>query len=340
MTRVPFIEVKQARRTFILTALPARLLGKISYAARRRQDDEEGAVQRVLNQSRIGGIKSFALSDGDFPASIVLNWVGGQLDRQGSELVITDQERQAQILDGQHRVAGLVEAIEERMNIGDQMIPVTIYEALNARECANIFLSINTEQKPVPKSLVYDLYGIASAELIDHAADRARDITVSLNEIGQAYADMIKFPNTPRRRGGINLSTAVSAIKPLVTEKGTLDQIGASSLETQRQIIQNFFTALSSKLGERWTDNDNAFLYAGGFLGAIEFLHLKMIPYCILQGSFEASEIAKAIKLNEGDMVRQDELKGLGGKDAPKRVFERLVDVFTPTESAQPKFKL
>lgn len=340
MPRFPYITVTQARRSFFLTALPADLLGRISYASVRRQDDEEGAVQRVLNQSRIVGIKAFALQDGDFPASIALNWVGPGLEIDGNEIIIPDQPRSAQILDGQHRVAGLSEAISERPSLAEQIIPVAIYEGLDTRECANIFLSINTEQRPVPKSLVYDLYGIASAELIDQAADRARDITISLDEEGQAYEGLLKFPNTPRRRGGIALSTAVSAIKPLVAEKGTLDQIGASSLEMQRQIIQNFFSALADKYGEKWTDISNAFMYAGGFIGAVEFLHLKVIPYCVLRGTFERSEISKAIRFDEGDMILQEELKGLGGKDAPKRVFDRLLDAFRPSENTSVQFRL
>lgn len=340
LERAPFIKVQQARRSFLLTALPAALLVQISYAAIRRQNEEEGAVQRVLNQSRIGGIKAFALQDGDFPASIALNWVGPDLQIEQEILIIPDLPRSAQILDGQHRVAGLGEAIKERPELANQMIPVAIYSGLNTRECADIFLSINTEQKPVPKSLVYDLYGIASAELIDQAADRARDITVSLNDDGQAYDGLIKFPNTPRRRGGIALSTAVSAIKPLVTEKGTLDQIGASSLEVQRQIVQNFFSALSDNYGERWTDPSNAFLYAGGFTGALEFLHFKIIPYCVLKGSFQKITIAKAMRLEGGDIIRQEDIKGLGGRDAPKRVFDRLVDAFHPSGHADTKFKL
>ena len=74
--QLPYIEVKQSKQSFLLCALPASVLSKISYAAVRRRDEEEGAVQRVLNQHRIAGIKSFAAQGGDFPASIVLNWVG------------------------------------------------------------------------------------------------------------------------------------------------------------------------------------------------------------------------------------------------------------------------
>lgn len=336
----PFIEVNQTRRTFILTALPAGLLARISYAAVRHRDQEEGAVQRVLNQSRIGGIKTFALQGGDFPASIVLNWVNGKpLVRKGNEVEILDEARSAQIIDGQHRVAGIEEAIREQPDMANQLIPVAIYEGLDTVQCANIFLSINTEQRPVPKSLVYDLYGIASEDLVDQAAVRARDIALCLSEPGQAYFAQIKMPNSPRQKGGVALSTAVAAIKPLVAEKGLLEQIGAASLETQKAIFQNYFNAIANSYGERWSERDNAFLYAAGFVGAIEFLQLKMIPYCINLKSFKQETIQEALPIDQSDLIRQEEVRGLGGKDAPKRVFDRMLEFFRPQE-AEANFEL
>lgn len=175
MPDFPFIAVKQQRREFILTALPAGLLTEIAYAAVRHQDDEEGAVQRVLNQSRISGIKSFAEQGGDFPTSIVLNWMKGSLNRtSGSYVTIPSESRSAQILDGQHRVAGLKDAIVDKPTLSDTLIPVAIYEGLDTVQCANIFLSINTEQRPVPRSLVFDLYGIASQDLGNYIREKAR----------------------------------------------------------------------------------------------------------------------------------------------------------------------
>lgn len=334
MPAFPFIEVTQARRSFILTAIPAGLLAKISYAAVRHRDDEEGAVQRVLNQSRIAGVKSFALQGGDFPASIVLNWVSpNALVRADRAVEIPDEARAAQIIDGQHRVAGIEEAIRDRPETSGHLIPVAIYEGLDTVQCANIFLSINTEQRPVSRSLVYDLYGIASEDLVDQAAVRARDIALCLSELGQAYYAQIKMPNSPRQKGGVALSTAVSAIKPLVAEKGLLEQIGAASLETQKSIFQNYFNAIADSYGERWTERNNAFLYAAGFMGAIEFLQLKMIPYCVNRKSFKQEVIQRALPIDRGDLIRQEEVRGLGGKDAPKRVFERMLDFFQPQEA-------
>lgn len=340
MARLPYIEIQQARHSLIVTALPVKLLTYISYAAVRHVDQEEGAVQRVLNHSRIAGIRAFALQDGDFPTSIVLNAVGGRLERDRVCIEIPEVVRSAQIIDGQHRVAGLREAMNERPEYGNYMVPITIYESLTTQECANIFLSINTEQRPAPRSLVYDLYGISSPDLVDQAAVRARDIALSLGEDDQAYAGLIKLPNSRRQKGGIALSTAVSSIKPLVAEKGILEQIGADSLEIQTQIFCNFFNAISDKYGDLWLEKDNAFLYAAGFVGAVEFLQSRIIPYCTTKKSFKKELIASTLHFDQSDLIKQEEVKGLGGKDAPRKIFDRLNKFFVPEKIDSTSFEL
>lgn len=295
--RINYSSVTQGNHTFLLTIIPAGILTRICYASVRRQDDEEGAVQRILNQSRITSIKNFALQNGIFPASIVLNWVNEPLDKDQNSLEVPDRSRIAQIIDGQHRIAGIKAAIDENPDMEHLQLPVAIYENLNTTECANIFLSINTEQRPVPRSLVFDLYGIANEELIDPSAYRARDIAMALNSEGAPYNELIKLPNSPRQKGGIALSTAVSAIKPLVETKGLFDQVGASSLEVQTTILRNFFEVLSEKYMDKWQDKNNAFIYASGFVGAIDFLKLKLIPYCTNRKSFKKELISETIKL-------------------------------------------
>lgn len=338
--KLDFTEVTQGNHSFFLTVMPAGLLTKISYAAVRRQDNEEGAVQRILNQSRIISIKNFALQNGIFPASIVLNWNSDPINTENNQIEIPDEERIAQIIDGQHRVAGIRAAIEENPEISNLQLPVAIYENLNTTECANIFLSINTEQRPVPRSLVFDLYGIANEELIDPSAYRARDIAMALNMEDAPYSELIKLPNSPRQKGGIALSTAVSAIKPLIEPKGLFEQVGATSLETQTTIFKNFFEAISEKYGDKWQDRNNAFIYAAGFVGAVDFLKLVLIPYCTNRKSFKKDLISETIKIDQTNLILQDEVKGLGGKDAPKKVYERLLDSFEPLEEEHGAFEL
>jgi DGQHR domain-containing protein len=286
-------------------------------------------VQRILNTRRIASVKNFTIEVGDFPGSVILNWISNEnpIIRDNNFLTVRDEPFSAQIIDGQHRVAGIKAAIEEKSEIASLEIPVAIYENLSTRECADIFLSINTEQKTVPRSLVFDLYGVASEPVVDPAAVRARDIALSLNEEEKSpYFDQIKLPGAPTRKGGIALSTAVMALKPLVEERGSFEQIGVSELELQKQIILNFFQALKNRYGELWEKKTNAFNYASGFVGAIELFKLKIIPYCNQERSFTVDTIEGIMTLDKQNLIYQDEVKGLGGTEATKRVYERLVD--------------
>ena len=156
----------------------------------------------------------------------------------------------AQIVDGQHRVEGIREALETSPEVANLELCVAIYEKLTTKECADIFLSINTEQKPVDRSLVFDLYGIADDKIVDPAALRARDIAMFLDGSESPYNGLIKLPGQPRRKGGIALSTVVAAIKPLVEPKGDLEQLGIAELEIQKRIVLNLFLVLRDKYGK------------------------------------------------------------------------------------------
>lgn len=339
--KAPYIETKQGDRKFLLTKLPASIVTEISYAAIRGQNDEEGAVQRVLNQGRINSIKAFTLQGGDYPNAVVLNWVSqtNKITTNNGALAFTTGEGLAQLIDGQHRIAGIKAAIEEEKGLGKLELPVVIYRNLSTQECADIFLSINTEQKPVPRSLVFDLYGVASENIVDHAAVRARDIAMFLNEPGSPYEGEIKMPGSAKRQGGIPLSSAVTGIKPLVEDNGVFEQIAVTELELQKQIILNWFTALQHTYGDNWNDKGNVFQYASGFLAAMDFLRLQLIPYCNTQESFEVKTIQTALKLS-GALIYQAEVKGQGGAEAQKKIYARLQEAFTPAKAkASSKFK-
>src|SRR3989338_6278105 len=107
------IDIRQGNRRFFITKLPAQSVCAISYAAIRNVDEEEGSVQRLLNSRRVASIKDFTLEGGDFPNCIILNWVSKEnpiLHSSGS-ISFSEQPRSAQIIDGQHRVAGIEAAI-------------------------------------------------------------------------------------------------------------------------------------------------------------------------------------------------------------------------------------
>jgi DGQHR domain-containing protein len=172
----------------------------IYYVAVRGRDEEEGAVQRILNRQRIQSIKDFVLNGNMFYNTFILNWT-----EENFTPTITDDKielrlvaKAAQVIDGQHRLAGLESAMQQMPAIGEQDILVSLCVKLSTKEAARIFLNINSEQKPVQKSLIYDLFGEVE-DNVDHAVVRASDIAHELNEnTDSPFYKAIKYPGSPR----------------------------------------------------------------------------------------------------------------------------------------------
>lgn len=339
------VVINQNARNFYLTKMSARDLIQISYASVRNRDMEDGAVQRLLNPRRIDSIKEFTINGGDYPSCIVLNWVDDKDQLQIADGVISVpiKDRVAQIIDGQHRVEGIRAAIKAQPSIGSLEVPVALYEHLSTQQCADIFLSINTEQKPVQRSLVFDLYGLASQHVIDPAAVRARDIATLLNEQeGSPFKGLIRLPGkdtaNTKKEGkklstGVDLSTVVTSLKPLVEEKGIFEQVGVAELQMQTSALLNFFEVLKEWYGGLWLDKDNVFLTAAGFSGAVDFVKNKLVFYCKSKGSFEKSTIKEAMDLEPQAVILRSHLKGMQGRHALRAVSEMLVERFTPKVS-------
>jgi DGQHR domain-containing protein len=231
--------------------------------------------------------------------------------------------------------------MEENHNLAALHIPIALYEGLSTQECAYIFLSINTKQKPVPRSLVYDLYGIADEQLVDAAATRARDIAMALHhDEDSPYFEQTKLPGSPRRKGGIALSTAVAAIKPLVEDKGDFEQRGISELEMQKKVVKNLFSALRELYESSWEDHVNAFMFASGFVGAIDFLRTKLLTYGQARSDYTKELFKDVLRSLKGDLILQQEAKGKGGKDAPNFIRERLTNLFEPGNKEPAKIRV
>jgi DGQHR domain-containing protein len=340
---VPYVTAKQQGKTFFVTSLTAVDVVRISYVARRGVHDEEGAVQRLLNPARINGIRDFVLSGGSFPVSLVLNWSDTATAPRvrAGKLVIQNSPRSAQIIDGQHRVLGLAAAIEKNKALAKLELPVTLYSGLSTQECADIFLSINTEQKPVHRSLVFDLYKVASNYIVDPAALRAGDLASELNERKDSpFLDYVNFPGSPKGKKGLALSTIVSAVKPLVEDKGVFEQVGLMELQMQSQFLINFFSVLRDAYGAEWESPSNVFRMAAGFVGALEFVKNKLVVHCNITGNFTAAAIAAVLKISEGSLIYRESIEGLQGRRAFNYVANALEDIFDPSQNKGRKIKV
>jgi hypothetical protein len=107
---------------------------------------------------------------------------------------------------------------------------------------------------------------------------------------------------------------------------------GIKELERQTSVLINLFTALREKYGDQWDATDNAFLYASGFVGALQLFKNKLIDYCRRHKSFKKDTISGALKLTPSRLIKQSEVRGQSGSSGASMIYDRLLDVFDPGE--------
>ncbi|MCK5717760.1 MAG: DGQHR domain-containing protein [Thiomargarita sp.] len=332
--KISATQFEQSGIIFWSCILKCKYLVKIGYVARRADSDKahmfmpnkEGAVQRLLNQKRIKSIKNFVLEGGMFPNGIILNWTSDDLLRfNNNHLELQIGSQMAQIIDGQHRIAGINAALKEKAEVGNIEIPTIFTQQLSTAKCAQIFLSINSEQKPVPKSLVYDLYPIAFPKR-DYLIDRATDIAEKLNnDTDSPYRDYIKYPKTRRMVGGIPLSVVVTHLKKFIKKTdGVFEKYQICTLEKQTKVLFNYFSVFETAYGQYWTKTSNPFIFATGFNAALDILRSDLLQLCFAKKDFSKEMFFSLLKFDKTHLIEQSEIKGLSGDAAKEKITKKL----------------
>lgn len=299
------------------------------YVAVRGKNKEKAAVQRVLSTKRISDISNYVLSGNMFLNTFILNWANEECDLivSENEIKIPKINASLQVLDGQHRLAGIEKAFEEKPEIGNKEILVVLTNNLSTTEAAEVFLNINYEQKQVPKSLVYDLFG----ELRDpeYNINRAREIAVKMNNDTESpYYQCVKMPSVTNK-GRVDLSTMVTSLKEYLKEGALFDQFNLTELELQYKVIYNYQMVLKEAYGSEWFGVGNPFMTNAGYTASIKFLCDKIIPICVKAGTFEISYIKDNLKIGHDEILLRADIKNLQGKEQRQRVFDFLLSMFT-----------
>lgn len=244
-------KTNQGTLPFYFFLIPSNDLSSISYVIRRSEDQKKG-IQRIASPERISEIASFINDSKDvvFPNNLVINFDKEVIFRPDSdkpeegELIIPKKKHTAQIIDGQHRLFGLQAA---KKNIP---IIVVAFSGLDLIQRAKIFLTINSKQKGINTSLIYDLFGITrtgkNVELL------AVDIAKALNvDEDSPFKAMIKLTDARKKeKESLSLAAFVTALKKMLQNK----DIPFSNLDSQQQIVvlKNYFRAIKELFQAQW----------------------------------------------------------------------------------------
>jgi DNA sulfur modification protein DndB len=283
--KVPAVRAKMGPYTTYAFAIRPDYLLKIAYVAHRaksRKSDID-AYQRLISKPRLKKIREYISSDrGVFPTNIVLNverkghiqfdrakQEGGQNGATYGWLTLKPAYGSAWVIDGQHRLF----AFSGHERASKTFLSVLAFEALPASEQAQLFVSINSEQKSVKRSLLVELD--AALKWDDPDEDRRIDAVLSrlglrLDEASDSplHGRVLAADSTRNERRCISLTTIAGALnKPGIfinsrrkgiTDYGPLWRDDAKDMLDRAQSIVVAWLAWISKEASHWWELGSA----------------------------------------------------------------------------------
>ncbi|MBC5583409.1 DGQHR domain-containing protein [Eggerthella sp. NSJ-70] len=262
---------------YSFVSTPEQLL-KISFVNHRSLNDPEGApsYQRLISKTRLRDVSKFIQSGGYFPTNILINFTKKcRFDRisQNEDAGITfgnlylpSQYRSAWIIDGQHRLYGYAPLDKSFLK---QNIMVIAFEELDKTEEANLFVTINHEQKSVSKTLLDELEG----ELkwgSDKPNERigaicSRLISLLNEDMGEPFYRKVTQQGIPpsdetcltipELKNGLKRSGLIGSVDGSTKEyiKGALSgETDSETLQRAREALNSFFDIIRSSNPALW----------------------------------------------------------------------------------------
>jgi DGQHR domain-containing protein len=336
---VPYLEVDQDDYHLYCFVMNSKDLREIAYVSKREPTGNKG-YQRHFSQKRLRDVGEYiSKPKATFPNSIVaylnpdaVSISPNSLNPKFGEISIRRQEHVAWIIDGQHRLFGFEFSQGKELDL-----IVAGYIGLSIPDQASIFRIINSEQKGVSPSLIFDLIDLTKdAEFYD---TRAHEIVKALNEdVNSPWYSQIKMLGTGK--GIISQSAFITELRKAL--KNPLVLKDYEYIE-QVKILKNFFGALKELFPEAWGNQKYVLCKTLGVAASFSMLG-KVLIYCkTTTNSLTQDEMKKVLKgltniqipTREG-MEKLDfsgrQLGGYGGKQGQVNLSEMF-------ENALPKLK-
>lgn len=189
--RFPAVRGTQAGRPYYIAMVPLRMLPRL-FKADEEYIQPEYRAQRRLNEQRIPEICSYIL---DNPDSYVFSALAASVDGEmhfenadSGQLGYLEIAMDATFLinDGQHRIAAILDALEENERLGHETISVVFYEDQGLARSQQMFTDLNKHAIRVSNSIaeLYDARdelavatraAVKAVDFIDRYTDKEKD---------------------------------------------------------------------------------------------------------------------------------------------------------------------
>lgn len=341
------LEVTQPIGTFYIGSIDAKDLIDISYADVRRIKERDVekylGIQRPLSESRVSELKQYVnVVDATFPTSVILAVKSEDIieySKETSTIKIKNEGKVAQIIDGQHRIAGL-----EAFNGNKFQINVTLFVDMDMEDQAMVFATINLTQTKVNKSLAYDLFEFSKSR---SPQKTCHNIAKLLNsEEGSPFKNKIKILGlaTGKAEETLTQATFVESLLQHISINPILDRDTlkrgknlkkANDNELKKllfrnmfienrdaqiaKIIWNYFEAVMGKWEEAWitTARGNILNRNTGFRALMRYLRPVYLSYNKIGEVIDKNEFNKIflkISLKGSDFTSERFKPGSSGE--------------------------
>ena len=315
--RIPAVRGRIGGKTFYSFVSTPKQMLKIAFVNHRSLNDPDGApsYQRLVSRTRLRQIARFVHDGGFFPTNILVNFK----TKCRFETTAKDQEtnvvfgnlhlpsryKSAWIIDGQHRLYGYAPLAEKYLN---QNIMVVAFERLKEHEEADLFVTINHEQKSVPKTLLDDLEGELKwgserpSERV--GAIGARLIGLLNTDVGEPLFGRVTQQGIPPTR---KACLTVPALKTGLRQAGLVGvpifkgkeyspgalcgPSDSATLERARSALNSFFQRLENANPKQWEAGSEGYLCTNVALQAYLRLFGTLVDYMESNKAISAREL-------------------------------------------------
>jgi len=276
--RVPAVRGKLGGRTFYsFVSTPEQLL-KICFVNHRTLADPLAlpTYQRLVKKSRLKAIGEFIKAGGFFPTNILINFEEKRrFDKKANDdagkvqfgdLHLPDKYKSAWIVDGQHRLYGY-SVIDRKFST--QNVAVIAFEQLRREDEADLFVTINHEQKSVPRTLLDELdadlkwgSSVPSERLASIAARVVQALTESIGGplfrrvVAQGMqSDDVRCLTMPEIKGGLVRSHLIGSLaqkRKMLVSGPLAAENDERTVKRATETINQFFEYLRLANVARW----------------------------------------------------------------------------------------
>lgn len=356
--RFPCIQISQPIGDFYIGVIDSKDLVRISFADRRtihegkREIEVVSGIQRQLSDKRVAELRKYVTNvDASFPTAVILavSSEDAAFDPKTSTIRLRDGDNVARIIDGQHRIEGLVNYQGE----SKFELNVTLFIEMDMEDQAILFSTINLKQTPVSKSLAYDLFDYAqtrSPQKTSHniamVLNRRTDspfyrkimilgtATGHPNEtltqaafieplMGYMSKDPMSDRDLLRRRKKLPLATpAEIRVNKLIFRNMFIQERDAEIAK----LMSNYFTAVQERWPDAWSLRKPGLILnrTTGYRALMKFLPLASLSigrdFAVPTAEFRV--IFEKVRLQDDDFTPENFKPGSSGQS---QLFQRLM---------------